>query len=648
MEGMLARWPGHGAGLLAWLAGSGVDARVVTLRRAPGALASLAALAAFGALMTCTPPAAAAPAAPSTAAPPATAAAAAPLKTLRYIFPAAETGFDPAIARDLYTGHVIQAIFETLYTYDYLARPVRLVPHTAAAMPEVAADGMSYTIRLKKGILFTPDPAFKGKARELTMADYVYSWKRLFDPRLTSPHSWLFEGKIVGLDQLATQARKSGKFDYDKAVAGFELIDPYTLRIHLTQTDFNLGMILAHEPTVALAREVVERYGDIKGAVHGHPVGTGHYQLAQWVRGNRIVLERNPARAREVWDFTGDGSADDERIIAQMKGKRMPQIDRIDIAVMVEDQSRWLSFQSGGVDLFWLDGPLAPKALLGGKLRPELAARGVQLSRQLDPEVTYYYWNMQDPVVGGFSKEKIALRRAIAIAHNIDKEIALVWNGQAQRIDYPVPPGVVGHDPAYKSLLQYDPALANRLLDRYGYKKGKDGWRTLPDGKPLVIRYVSRNEASGLLLAELWRKTYTSLGIRMENERMILTDLLQAEKLCKVQSRNFQWAADYPDGDNFMQLFYGPNAYQNNAACLVDPQVDKLYAATRKMAAGPERDALYRQMARRIEVTGAARQAYARYRNMLAQPAVLGYKKHPILHQEWLYMDIDRSRAAAP
>ncbi len=570
--------------------------------------------------------------------------AAAPVKTLRYIFPAAETGFDPAVERDLYSNHVCQAIFETLYTYDYLARPVKLVPLAAAALPEVSADGKTYTIRLKQGQYFTPDPAFKGKRRALTMADYIYSWKRLFDPKLASPHSWLLEGKVAGLDALAASAKKSGKFDYDAPVAGLELVDPYTLRIHLTQTDFNLGMILAHVPTVAVAREVVEAYGDINGAAMANPVGSGNYTLGQWVRGSRIVLEKNRAHADMVWDFKGNGTPDDERIIAQMKGKHMPQIERVEISIMVEDQSRWLSFQSGAVDLFWLDGPLAPKAMLNGKLRPELAAKGVQLSRLIDPEITYYYWNMLDPVVGGMAKEKIALRRAIAMAHNVDEEISIVWNGQAQRIDYPIPPGVVGHDPAYRSVLQYDPALANKLLDRYGYKKGKDGWRTLPDGKPLLLHYTSRNEASGVLLAEVWRKSYNAIGIRMASDRLVFSDLLQAEKLCKLQSRNFQWAADYPDGDNFMQLFYGPNVYQNNAGCVADPQVDKLYAATRMMPASPERDVLYHQMARRIEVIGASRVAYARYRNMLAQPSVLGYAKHPILHQEWAYIDIDPSR----
>ncbi|MDL2356698.1 MAG: ABC transporter substrate-binding protein [Pseudomonadota bacterium] len=570
--------------------------------------------------------------------------AAAPQKTLRTIFPAAETGFDPATARDLYSNHVTQAIFETLYTYDYLARPAALVPLAAAALPEVAADGKTYTIRLKHGILFTPDAAFKGRRRELTMADFVYAWKRLFDPRLASPHAWLFEGKVVGFDRLAADAKRSGRFDYDGAVAGFELLDPYTLRIHLTQTDFHLGMILAHDPTSALAREVVDAYGDAKGEVAAHPVGTGYYALGEWVRGNRIVLERNRLHLAETWDFKGDGSADDARIIAQMQGKPIGLVDRIEIAVMVEDQSRWLSFQSGGTDLFWLDGPLAPKALLNGKLRPELAARGVQLSRLMDPEITYYYWNMQDPVLGGMAKQKIALRRAIAIAHDIDEEIAIVWNGQAERVDYPIPPGVVGHDPAYRSVLQYDPALANRLLDRFGYQRGKDGWRTMPDGAPLLVHYVSRNEANGVLQAEVWRKTYTRIGIRMASERMIFSDLLQAETLCKIQSRNYQWVADYPDGDNFMQLYYGPNVHQNNAGCLADPDYDALYARSQKMPAGAARDALYHQMARRLEVIGAARMGYARYRNMLAQPKVMGYKKHPILKQEWQYIDLDPAK----
>lgn len=576
------------------------------------------------------------------------AAPAPPVKTLHYIMNAAESGFDPAMARDLYSFYVLQAIFDRLYSYDYLARPAKLVPQAAAAMPEISADGKTYTIHLKKGVLFTADPVFKGKPRELTMDDFVYSWKRLFDPKLASPHKWIFEGKIVGLDQLAADAQKSGKFDYAAKVPGFEVLDPYTLRIHLTHTDFNLGMVLAHYPSSAVAHEVVQAYADIKGEVSSNPVGTGFYQLGEWVRGSRIVLNENKLHLPEYWNYQAGSDPEDATIVAQMKGKRMPAIGRIEMNVMLEDQSRWLSFQSGETDLFWLDGPLAPKAMLDGKLRPELAAKGVQLSRLIDPEIVYYYFNQQDPVLGGMSKEKIALRRAIAMAHNVDEEIRIVWNGQAEHLQYPIPPGVVGYDPHYKSLIQYDPALANKLLDKFGYKKGPDGWRNLPDGKPLTLHYTSRNEASGVLQAEMWLKTYTAIGIRMVNDRMQFPDIMKAEQECKLQSRSAPWMADYPDGDNFMQLFYGPNIHQNNNGCFSDPHYDAWYEASQKLPDGPERDALFHKMARQMEVDGGPLIGYGRYRNMLAQKKVLGYKKHPIMVQEFQYLDIATEPAAAP
>lgn len=567
-----------------------------------------------------------------------------PEKTLRYIFPAAETGYDPAITRDLYSAHVVQSVFETLFTYDYLARPVKLIPLVAEALPEVADGGKTYTIRLKKGIYFADDPAFNGKRRELTMADYVYSYKRLMDPKLASPHTWLLEGKVEGLDELMQQAKKTGKFDYDAKVAGFELLDKYTLRLHLKQPDFNIGMILAHEPTSAVAREVVEKYRDAAGQVMANPVGTGPYKLAQWVRGSRIVLEANPDFRGTTWNFQAGSDPEDQKIVAALKGKKMPQIGRIDIRVIVEDQSRWLAFQNDEIDLFQLEGPLAPQALVDGKLRPELVKKGVQLSRIVDPESSYTYWNMQDPVWGGLTKEKIALRRAIAMAHNVKEEIKIVWNGEAVPLEYPIPPGIVGYDPDYKSSIQYEPAVANALLDKFGYKKGADGWRTLPDGKPLQIIYSARADSNGQQQAEMWKKTFNLIGIRMEGDRRPFPDLLKAEKQCQLQSRTAPWIADYPDGDNFMQLFYGPNIGQNNNGCVKIPEYDALYAQTQKMPAGPERDLLYHKMTRILEVYSPSRIGYARYRNMLAQPRVIGFKKHPILHCEWMYFDIEKRK----
>ena len=567
-----------------------------------------------------------------------------PDKVLRYVFVTQETGFDPAIASDLYSAHVTQSVFETLFTYDYLARPAKLVPLTAAEMPEVSADGKTWTIHLKKGILFQDDPAFGGKKRELTMADYVYSFKRLMDPRLASPHFWLLENKIVGLDELAAQAKKTGRFDYDAPVSGLELVDKYTLRIHLKQPEMTLGMALAHEPTSAVAREVIEKYKDAQGQVMDHPVGTGPYRLAEWVRGSKMVLLANPEYRGYVWDWQPGSDPEDQDIVRKMKGKHMPQIGRVEIYVMPEDQARWLAFQKDEIDLFQLEGPLAPKAIQDGKLRPELAAKGIQLSRIVDPEITYYYWNMRDPVVGGLSKEKVALRRAISMAHNVDEEIRIIWNGEAVPLQFPIPPGVVGHDPSYKSLIQYDPKAANALLDKAGYKKGADGWRTMPDGQPLAIKFTARADGTGMQQLEMWKKTFDSIGIRMIGDRLPFPELIKAEKQCKIMARTSAWIADYPDGDNFMQLFYGPNIGQNNNGCVAIPEYDKLYAETQKMPPGPERDALYHKMARIMEVYSAQRIGFARYRNMLAQPRVIGFKKHPILHAEWMHIDIEKRK----
>ena len=568
-------------------------------------------------------------------------------KVVRHVFPAAETGFDPAGVQDLYSATVEQMLFETLLTYDYLARPSKLAPLTAEALPEITDNGKTYTLKIRRGIYFIDDPAFKGKKRELTAADYAYSLKRLIDPKLRSPWAWLVENKIVGLDELAEAAKKSGKFDYDAKVGGLETPDKYTLRIRLKDTDYNLSYILAHEPTSAVAREVIEAYRDEAGRAMSNPVGTGAYKLKQWVRSSKIILEANPDFRGFTWNFTSS-DPEDQALIAAMKGKKMPQVGRVEISIMEEDQARLLAFQNGELDLMNLEGPLAPNVLDGDKLRPEFVKKGIKLSRIVDPSIIYIYWNLQDPIVGGLSKEKVALRRAMAMAYNVDDEIKVVRNGQAVAVHYPIPPGVVGHDPNYRSSVKYDPATANKLLDSFGYKKGSDGWRNLPDGKPFTIRYASRPDSLGRQLDELWKKAFDSIGIRMEVQKDKFPELLKLERQCKLMMRTASWIADYPDADNFMQLLYSKNIGQNNNGCANIPEYDRLYEQSIRMPDSPERNKLYREMARIIETYAPWRLDTATYRNMLIQPRVLGFKKHPILHAEWAYIDIGKPPGSVP
>ena len=179
----------------------------------------------------------------------------------------------------------------------------------------------------------------------------------------------------------------------------------------------------------------------------------------------------------------------DRKLVAAMKGKRMPQIGRVEISIIEEDQSRWLAFNQKEIDYLNLPATFRSEVFAADKeLKPEWTEKGVTVFRAIDPDITYSYFNFRDPLVGGFAKEKIALRRAIIMAYNLDEEIRVIRKHQAVAVEMPIPAGVVGHDPSYRSINRYDPALANKLLDYFKYARGKDGYRTLPDGKPLVAQ----------------------------------------------------------------------------------------------------------------------------------------------------------------
>lgn len=571
--------------------------------------------------------------------------AADPNKTLRITFQVAETGFDPALIHDYYSGTVIEAVYDTLLTYDYLARPSRLAPR-AAELPEVTDGGRTYTFKLKKGILFTPDAAFKGKRRELVAEDFAYTIKRFLDPKNRSPYAFFFEGKILGLDALAAEAKESGKFDYDKKIPGFEFPNPYTLRIKLKDPDFTFSQILAFAETSAVAREVIEAYGNESNF---HPVGTGPYMLDKYVRSSKIFLKANPDFRKEFWDFKPGNDPRDKDIVARMKGKQIPAIGNVEISIVEETQARMLAFENGETDLEYQLWDVSTRFLTDdNKLVPAFANKGVRLDRIVDAEITYTYFNTMDKIgnqpnpVGGFSRERIALRRAIAMAYNLSDQIKIIRKNQAVKAEYPIPPGVSGNEPTWKNNINYDPAGANSLLDRVGYKKAADGFRNQPDGSPLVIRYSTTPDERGRLFAELIKKSMDTIGVRVDIHIDKFPELLKAEKQCRIMMRGSAWIADYPDGDNFMQLLYGQNAFQSNNACYQSAEYDKLYVKSKLMPDSPERNKLYREMTKIMERDTPWIMNDSRYRNTLLQPQVVGFKKHPILHADWIYIDLEK------
>ena len=565
-------------------------------------------------------------------------------KTLRVSFPVAETGFDPAPAGDIYSAYVNRAIFDPPYKYDYLARPYRIVPNTAMGMPDVTPDGKTWTIKIKPGIYFADDPAFNGKKRELVAADYVYSWKRIIDPKMRSNNIQVFDGKIVGADAVVSHAKETGKFDYDAPMEGLQAADRYTIRLKLNFPSYELMADLTTSPCAAVAREVIEKYGDENGWTMANPVGTGPYRLKEWRRGQKIVLEANPGYRDET--FPESSAPEDRPLMAKMRGKKLPIIGRIEISIIEESNPRLLAFQNGELDYLTVPADLTTKVLgTDNKLKPEFAKQGITLARGVQPSITYTYFNMEDPVVGGYTKDKIALRRAIGMAYNVDEEIRILRQGQGEPATQPIPPNVGGHDPKLRGAAMYDPAGAKALLDKFGYvDKDGDGWRDLPDGKPLKLSIGSDPSALSRQYDELWQRSLNAVGIRAEFVKQKWPDLLKMARYGQLQMWFLGNISTIPEGFGFMSLLYGPHSGFGNLARFNLPEFNRLYEQAQKLPDSPERSQLFRKMSELVNAYAPWKLNAYRYENIVVQPWVLGYKHTVFDWHPWKYYDIDLQR----
>jgi ABC-type transport system substrate-binding protein len=571
-------------------------------------------------------------------------------KVLRMAFRTAETGFDPQKVQDRYSVGVLENLFETLLTYDYLARPVKLVPLVAETIPEPEEGGTRYTFRIRPGIYYVDDPAFKKQKRELVARDMEYAVKRFRDPANRSPYEWLFENNIVGLDELAEKAKKTGRFDYDAPVAGIEVRDRYVISFKLKAPDFNFLYTLAMPNVVPVAREVMEMYAQDTMA---HPVGTGPFVLREWVRRAKIVLERNPNHRGYELDarYADPNDEWDRRAIDALRGKRLPLLDRVEIYPIEDEQPRYLAFLNREHDILD-ETPVSfiHQVLPNGKLAESLAKQGVTVYPELQPELTYDVFNMdevvngQPNIVGGYSAERVALRRALVMAHDRNAELYIIRKGQGIPAQSPVGPLVVGYDPTLHSPSQ-EPDLphAKALLDMLGYvDQDGDGWRDGPDGKPFVLQYkynVGGQEARQL--GELWVKSCANVGIRMEAVGVQFADLLNDKRVGNFQMAGSAWIADYPDAQNFLQLLYGPYTDKQNEARFKLPEYDRLYEKSLTMSDSPQRNRLYREMTRLVLAYAPWRLGVHRIYNHLQYPWVKAYKKHPILYTNFKYLDLD-------
>jgi oligopeptide transport system substrate-binding protein len=494
-----------------------------------------------------------------------------------------------------------------------------------------------------QGIFFDDDAAFAGQKRELTAADFVYSWKRVVDPRIRAPNANVLEGRLVGLDEALARAKSSGRFDYDTEIAGLRAIDRHTLRLQLVEPDYTLLTTFNQSALCAVAREVIEKYADSVGRVMDHPVGSGPYRLKEWQRNRRVLLEANPRfRDERFPPVPATADAATRNLAATMKGKRIPQIGIVDIAVVEETNPRLLMFSAGELDLIDIPGVLAPKIIDGAnRLLPEYVSRGVDLQRATELTVTFTYFNMEDAVVGGYTPDRIALRRAICSAYNIDDEIRVLRNGQGIHATQPIPPDVVGHVSGFKGFAPYDPAVARALLDKFGYRdRDGDGYRASPDGTPLVLHMATLTGEAYRRYDELWQRGLQAVGIKVELQVQNFAEFIKAARAAQLQLAGLAWTSD--TADEFRRLFYGPNAGAGNIGRFRNAKFDALYLQSRRTPEDRERAKLYAAMSELLAAYSPWCILAFRISNTVVASKILGYRKNVhYLIPPWQYLDID-------
>lgn len=560
-------------------------------------------------------------------------------KVFRYSEDGSPTNMDPVQGATVYANDIITAVYDTLYEYKYLKQPFELKPNLAEDFPKVEKDQLTYTFKIKKGVHFADDPCFKdGKGREVTAHDFVYSLKRHFDPANRSQGAWLWQGKIVGLDEW-----KEKGADYAKEVPGLKALDNYTIQIKLVKPYPQIVYSFAMGFSAVVPREGVEKYGrefSIK------MVGSGPWIMKSHTP-KKTVLVKNPKYRDETFDIYAHGY--DEKThgfsgIKALHGKKLPITDRTEINWIEDLNTRWNSFTKGS-EIMWtvlqneqMDEVLAGKNPV--KLKDKYGAK-YHFRVSVEAGLVHEDFNMDDDSFGYHKDPKQnarnkALRCALRKAWDWPQRIDRFYIGLGEAYPGVIPPGVDGYDPKMsRESVTLDIAGAKKIL-------AENGWT--PANLP-IIEYsgtasVRQNqffeqfrgwlEKIGYPRNKIKHKTYANFG-----------DFNKAVKNRQAMMVSMAWALDYPDAENTLGLFYGPNsAPGSNSANYNNPEFNKLFDRASVMQPSPERTKLYQQLNQMIVDDCVSITGFSRTRVFLWHKDAIIWPQRDMIGNIYKYLDV--------
>ncbi len=562
-----------------------------------------------------------------------------------FTFPIRSAGpgsLDPVRGSTTYDNQACSFVYENLLQYKYLVRKGELEPLLCKAMPTVSADGLTYTFELKEGVLFHDDDCFEGgKGREMTAEDVVYSIKRIADNRIGSKNWWLLKSTLAGFDEWrdAQNADGGASFDYDAPCEGIQATGKYTVQFKLTEPVSRFLNILAMFQTSVVPREAAETYGSEFSI---RPVGTGPFLMTDWQTSKSLDFVRNPNYREELYP-SECGDEDKAAGFDKAAGQRLPIVDRVHIDCFVQDQPMWLNFRSGQLDYAQIPAEYYVESINKRKktLKPAYAAEGITWTPVPLLDFIFRGFNMEDELLGGDSERSRKLRQAISLAINPVEFNDTFYNSQNVIYDGPIPPGLEGYpkdgvnSKAFRGLNLEE---ARGLLAEAGYPGG--------EGLP-TIDYFTSKAANSAEQVEMMTRQLGEIGIKLSPTLLEFPQLIETINKKQAPMFSFAWGSDYPDGENNLALFYGPNESPGaNHFNYKNAEYDALYEQILTMKRSPERTAIMEQMVDILLEDAPYVGSMARTRNYLARPWLKNFKPTENFWNWPKYVDVDMAMKA--
>lgn len=488
---------------------------------------------------------------------------------------------DPVRADDLASRDLAALVYDTLLQYDYTARPYKLVPSMLTKMPEISADHCSYELELRDDLYFHPAPCFKDReSRRVTARDVRFTLLRFADVRIHSPVYWMFRNKIKGLDKFRQATRSAAQNDwsvYDMEIPGIKVISDRKLRITLESGDPRFLYMLAIPNAGIVSCRAVRYYGT---RFSHNPAGSGPFVLKRWIPNLKLEFIRNPEFRKEYFPQAAN-PAD--------RNRPLPLLSGITVYQIRQPMTAWMLFLQGKLDYNALDKDNRETLLSGNDLIPALKRRQINLLSNPEFEIRYVGFNFDDPLL----RDNLKLRQALALSYNIARRIDHA-GGQLISAHSVIPPNVAGHDKKFRNrFVRYDLEQARRLLAEAGFPGGIDP-RT---GKPLTLTFdQSGNDTAHRQMGELAADDWRKLGINVIPVLNSKPRFFEKLRQKRFQLFRLSWVGDYPDAENFLQLFYSGNIGSCNRTGFSDPRFDRLFEKSLPLPDSPRRTKLYEQM----------------------------------------------------